>query len=188
MALPHIALVVARACNGVIGRDGDLPWRLRSDLQRFKAVTMGKPCIMGRKTWESLPLRPLPGRLNIVLTKDESYAEAGLAKGAVVCSTLDEALSIAREQAADDGVDEVCVIGGTAIFAPPCRAPDACTSPRSRPRLKATPSSPPLTKPPSSAPRLSRIRRAKRTTTPSPSPFWTAVEPQGACHDRRHHQ
>lgn len=117
MALPHIALVVARARNGVIGRDGDLPWRLRSDLQRFKAVTMGKPCIMGRKTWESLPLRPLPGRLNIVLTKDESYAEAGLAKGAVVCSTLDEGLSIAREQAADDGVDEVCVIGGTAIFA-----------------------------------------------------------------------
>lgn len=117
MALPHVALVVARARNGVIGRDGDLPWRLRSDLQRFKAVTMGKPCIMGRKTWESLPLRPLPGRLNIVLTKDESYAEAGLAKGAVVCSTLDEALSIAREQASEDGVDEICVIGGTAVFA-----------------------------------------------------------------------
>lgn len=117
MALPHIALVVARARNGVIGRDGDLPWRLRSDLQRFKTVTVGKPCIMGRKTWESLPLRPLPGRLNIVLTRDESYAEAGLAKGAVVCSTLDEALSIAREQAADDGIDEVCVIGGTAVFA-----------------------------------------------------------------------
>ncbi len=84
MAVPSIALVVARARNGVIGRDGDLPWRLRSDLQRFKAVTVGKPCIMGRKTWESLPLKPLPGRLNIVLTKDESYAEAGLAKGAVV--------------------------------------------------------------------------------------------------------
>lgn len=117
MALPHIALVVARAKNGVIGRDGDLPWRLRSDLQRFKAVTVGKPCIMGRKTWESLPLRPLPGRLNIVLTKDESYAEAGLAKGAVVCATLDEALSIAREHAAEDDVDEVCVIGGTAVFA-----------------------------------------------------------------------
>ncbi len=62
-------------------------------------------------------MKPLPGRLNIVLTKDESYAEAGLAKGAVVCATLDEALSIAREQAAEDGVDEVCVIGGTAIFA-----------------------------------------------------------------------
>ncbi len=56
MALPQLVLVVARARNGVIGRDGDLPWRLRSDLQRFKAITLGKPCIMGRKTWESLPL------------------------------------------------------------------------------------------------------------------------------------
>ena len=113
MPLPHIALVVARARNGVIGRDGDLPWRLRSDLQRFKAVTMGKPCIMGRKTWDSLPLKPLPGRLNLVLSKDESFE----AKGAVVCTTLDEAVEIAREQAVDDGVDEVCVIGGAGLFA-----------------------------------------------------------------------
>ena len=113
MPLPHLALVVARARNGVIGRDGDLPWRLRSDLQRFKAVTMGKPCIMGRKTWESLPLKPLPGRLNLVLSKDESFE----AKGAVVCTTLDEAVEIAREQAMDDGVDEVCVIGGAGLFA-----------------------------------------------------------------------
>lgn len=113
MPLPHLALVVARARNGVIGRDGGLPWRLRSDLQRFKAVTMGKPCIMGRRTWDSLPLKPLPGRLNLVLSKDESFE----AKGAVVCTTLDEAVEIAREQAMDDGVDEVCVIGGTALFA-----------------------------------------------------------------------
>ncbi|NJC41925.1 dihydrofolate reductase [Brevundimonas alba] len=112
MPLPHLALVVARARNGVIGREGDLPWRLRSDLQRFKAVTMGKPCIMGRRTWESLPLKPLPGRLNIVLSKDESFE----AKGALVCTTLDEAIEIARETAEEDGVDEVCVIGGTALF------------------------------------------------------------------------
>ena len=111
--LPHLALVVARARNGVIGRDGDLPWRLRSDLQRFKAVTIGKPCIMGRKTWESLPLKPLPGRLNLVLSKDESFE----AKGALVCTTLDEAVEIARETAQEDGVDEICVIGGTALFA-----------------------------------------------------------------------
>jgi dihydrofolate reductase len=104
---------IARARNGVIGRDGDLPWRLRSDLQRFKAVTMGKPCIMGRKTWDSLPLKPLPGRLNLVLSKDESFT----AKGALVCTTLDEAVEIGREQAMDDGVDEICVIGGTALFA-----------------------------------------------------------------------
>ncbi|WP_292033996.1 MULTISPECIES: dihydrofolate reductase [unclassified Brevundimonas] len=116
MPVPKIALVVARARNGVIGRDGDLPWRLRSDLQRFKAITVGKPCIMGRKTWESLPLKPLPGRLNIVLTKDGSYESEGMAKGALVCSNLGEALSIARETAVEDDVDEVCVIGGTALF------------------------------------------------------------------------
>ena len=113
MPLPHLALVVARARNGVIGRDGDLPWRLRSDLQRFKAVTLGKPCIMGRKTWDSLPLKPLPGRLNLVLSKDESFEP----KGALACLTLDEAIEIAREQAVDDGVGEVCVIGGAGLFA-----------------------------------------------------------------------
>jgi len=116
LPLAQIALVVARGSNGVIGRDGDLPWRIRSDLQRFKAVTIGKPCIMGRKTWESLPLRPLPGRLNVVLTKDESYHESEKAKGCVVVTSLDEALSMAREQAADDAVSEICVIGGAAIF------------------------------------------------------------------------
>ncbi len=116
MPLARIALVVARGRNGVIGRDGDLPWRLRSDLQRFKAITMGKPCIMGRKTWESLPLKPLPGRLNIVLTRDEAYGTDQSPKGALVCTSLDEAIEIAREQAEDDGVDEICVIGGTALF------------------------------------------------------------------------
>ena len=108
---------VARARNGVIGRAGDLPWRLKSDLAIFKAVTLGKPIIMGRKTWESLPRRPLPGRINIVITRDGSYEEEGKAKGALVCEVFDDALHIAREQAEDDGVDEVCVIGGAAIFA-----------------------------------------------------------------------
>ncbi|WP_333591458.1 dihydrofolate reductase [Brevundimonas sp.] len=117
MPLPALVLVVARDKNGVIGKGGDLPWRLRSDLQRFKAVTIGKPCIMGRNTWESLPLRPLPGRLNIVLTRDEGYAEAGKTKGALVVTSLDEAMEIAREQAMEDGVDEICVIGGQALFA-----------------------------------------------------------------------
>lgn len=112
MTIPHLALVVARARNGVIGRDGDLPWRLRSDLQRFKAITLGKPCIMGRKTWESLPLKPLPGRLNLILSRDESFE----AHRAVVCTTLDEAVEIARETAEEDGVDEICVIGGVALF------------------------------------------------------------------------
>lgn len=78
-----LAIVVARAANGVIGRDGDLPWRLKSDLALFKANTLGKPIIMGRKTWESLPRKPLPGRTNIVLTRDQSFEAAG----AVVCET-----------------------------------------------------------------------------------------------------
>lgn len=112
MAVPQLVLVVARARNGVIGRDGDLPWRLRSDLRRFKAVTLGKPCIMGRRTWESLPLKPLPGRLNLVLSRDESFT----ARGAVVCTTLDEAVEIARETAEEDGAEEICVIGGVALF------------------------------------------------------------------------
>ncbi|MBX7248076.1 MAG: dihydrofolate reductase [Caulobacteraceae bacterium] len=112
MPLPDIALVVARARNGVIGRDGRLPWRLRSDLQWFKANTIGKPCIMGRATWDSLPLRPLPGRLNVVLSRDPEFRP----KGALVCVGLDEAIEIARETAIEDGVSEVAVIGGARLF------------------------------------------------------------------------
>src|SRR5471032_2929106 len=107
---------VARARNGVIGRDADIPWRLKSDMALFKATTLGKPVIMGRKTWESLPRRPLPGRINIVLTRDGSYEEMGMARGALVCERFEEAVQIAREQAEEDGVDEVCVIGGAALF------------------------------------------------------------------------
>ena len=103
---------IARARNGVIGRDGGLPWRLKSDLAIFRAVTMGKPVIMGRKTWESLPRRPLVGRTNIVLTNDGSYE----AKGALVCETFSDAVAIARDQAEDDGQGEVCVIGGVSLF------------------------------------------------------------------------
>ena len=103
---------VARSLNGVIGRDNDLPWRLKSDLQIFKARTMGKPVIMGRKTWDSLPKKPLPGRMNIVLSQDGSFEPPQ----AVVCESFLEALQMAKEQATDDGVDEVCVIGGRAVF------------------------------------------------------------------------
>lgn len=112
MTLPILAIVVARAANGVIGRDGDLPWRLKSDLALFKANTLGKPIIMGRKTWDSLPRKPLPGRMNVVLTRDQSFEP----EGAVACETWMEAVQMAKEQAADDGVDEVCVIGGRALF------------------------------------------------------------------------
>jgi dihydrofolate reductase len=104
---------VARAANGVIGVGGALPWRLKSDLSIFKQVTMGKPLIMGRRTWDSLPRKPLPGRTNIVLSRDGTFAP----NGAVVCEDFSEAVQIAREQAAEDGADEVCVIGGAEIFA-----------------------------------------------------------------------
>jgi dihydrofolate reductase len=104
---------IARARNGVIGKGGKLPWRLKSDLAIFRATTMGKPVIMGRKTWESLPRRPLVGRTNIVLSRDGSFEPAG----AVVCEDFSEAVAIAREQAEEDGAKEVCVIGGASLFA-----------------------------------------------------------------------
>ncbi|MFC3070871.1 dihydrofolate reductase [Phenylobacterium soli] len=113
--MAHVILTagpIARDRNGVIGKDGALPWRLKSDMALFKALTMGKPVIMGRKTWESLPKKPLPGRTNIVLTRDQSYEAAG----AVVVEDFSEAVQIAREQAAEDGAEEVCVIGGASLF------------------------------------------------------------------------
>jgi len=78
----------------------------------FKANTLGKPVIMGRKTWESLPRRPLPGRMNIILTRDASFE----VQGGLTCENFAEAVQIAREQAEDDGIDEVCIIGGAALF------------------------------------------------------------------------
>lgn len=113
MTIPIALGPVARARNGVIGKDGKLPWRLKSDLALFKQTTMFKPVIMGRKTWDSLPFKPLPGRLNVVLSRDGSFQP----RGAVVCETFGEALEIAREQAAEDGAEEVCVIGGAALYA-----------------------------------------------------------------------
>ena len=113
MSTPLLAIVAARARNGVIGRDGGLPWRLKSDMALFKATTLGKPVIMGRKTWDSLPKKPLPGRTNLVLSRDGTFEP----RGAVVCDRFDQALSMAREQAQEDGAEEVCVIGGTMLFA-----------------------------------------------------------------------
>ncbi len=100
-----ISFHLARADNGVIGRDGKLPWRLPADLRRFKAQTMGKPMIMGRKTFESFP-SPLPGRRHIVLTRDRGWR----AEGAEVAHSPGEALALAGE-------GEVAVIGGAEVFA-----------------------------------------------------------------------
>lgn len=102
-----VTFVVAIAENGVIGRAGGLPWRLSSDLKRFKATTMGKPVIMGRKTWESIG-RALPGRRNLVVTRDSGYR----AEGAEVAASASSALAMAEA----DGAEEACVIGGGQIY------------------------------------------------------------------------
>jgi dihydrofolate reductase len=109
--MPRLAAVVAVAKNGVIGRDGDLPWRIPSDLKRFKAVTLGKPVVMGRKTWDSLPRKPLPGRPNFVVSR--TLAEAD---GATVFADIDAAISAAQAAAQELGVDEVCLIGGARLY------------------------------------------------------------------------
>jgi dihydrofolate reductase len=102
-----LTLVVAMSENRVIGRDGDLPWRLPNDLKHFKQVTMGKPIIMGRKTWESLYVKPLPGRRNIVVTRNAGYE----AEGAEISDSLESALTLAA------GEDEAMIIGGAELFA-----------------------------------------------------------------------
>ncbi|MCF8469243.1 MAG: dihydrofolate reductase [Parvibaculum sp.] len=108
----HVAFVVAIADNGVIGRDNGLPWKLSGDMAFFKRITMGKPVIMGRKTWESLPRKPLPGRPNIVVTRDQSYD----APGAEVFQRVDHAVLRGEELAREMGVSEVMIIGGAQIY------------------------------------------------------------------------
>jgi dihydrofolate reductase len=104
MDRPPITIVVARAQNGVIGRDGKLPWHIPADLKRFKALTMGSAMVMGRKTFDSLP-GLLPGRRHIVLTRDPQWA----AEGAEVAHSVDEALELSRGE-------RLSVIGGAEIF------------------------------------------------------------------------
>lgn len=106
-----VVLVAAVAENGVIGRDNKLPWRIKSDLQYFKSLTIGRPVVMGRKTYESIG-KPLPGRTNIVVTRDKAFS----APGVVVAHDLDEALRIARDDAEKRNADSIAVIGGTEIF------------------------------------------------------------------------
>jgi dihydrofolate reductase len=107
-----ISVIVAVADNGVIGRNNALPWHLPEDLRYFKRVTMGKPIVMGRKTFESIG-RPLPGRTNIVISRDPGFAAAGVE----VVASLDAALQLAEEPAAGlAGEREVVVIGGAEIY------------------------------------------------------------------------
>jgi dihydrofolate reductase len=105
-------LIIAVGENGVIGADGAIPWRLKSDMQRFKALTSGKPIVMGRKTFISLR-RPLPHRTNIVVTRDADFRAAG----AVVTTSVDAARAVARGEALRRSAGEIAVIGGAEIYA-----------------------------------------------------------------------
>ncbi|MEP3234099.1 MAG: dihydrofolate reductase [Hyphomicrobiales bacterium] len=108
MSKPMISMMAAVAKNRVIGADNDMPWRLSTDLKRFKAVTMGKPIIMGRRTFESVG-KALPGRLNIVISRSTDLT----LEGAEVVATLDEALEVAT----NTGTDEIMITGGGQIYA-----------------------------------------------------------------------
>lgn len=102
-------MIVAAGRNGAIGRRGELIWHISDDLRRFKSLTMGHPVVMGRKTWESLPKRPLPGRLNIVVTRNKDYS----AEGATVVNSIDDAL---KALSAAGGRDDAFVMGGEQIY------------------------------------------------------------------------
>ncbi len=103
--------MVGVAKNNVIGMAGGMPWRLSSDLKRFKQITLGNPIIMGRKTYESIG-RPLPGRLNIVITRNGEYADEGIE----IVGNLEAAIGRAREWAAENSSREICIIGGGEIY------------------------------------------------------------------------
>jgi dihydrofolate reductase len=112
MADIKIVIIVAASQNGIIGRDGDMPWKLSTDLKRFKALSMGKPLVMGRKTFESVGSKPLPGRPHIIVSRSQRFDMPGV----VTVSSLDEALERGRTIAEETGVDEVCVVGGGEIY------------------------------------------------------------------------
>ncbi|MGE0054072.1 MAG: dihydrofolate reductase [Hyphomicrobium sp.] len=107
-----VSLIVAVAENGVIGRDGGLPWHLSSDLKTFRRLTMGKPMIMGRRTFQSIG-KPLDGRDNIVVTRDAFFAHEGVS----TAETVADALTLARVLARTRGAEEIMVIGGAEVYA-----------------------------------------------------------------------
>ncbi len=112
MARVPLAIVVAVSRNGVIGRDGDMPWKLSTDLKRFKAMTLGKPMIVGRKTLDSFGGRPLPGRPHVVVTRDMTRQ----IEGVQMAGSLGEAIDRAQAIALDIGADEIGILGGGQIY------------------------------------------------------------------------
>ncbi len=112
MARVPLAIVVAVSRNGVIGRDGDMPWKLSTDLKRFKAMTLGKPMIVGRKTLDSYGGKPLPGRPHVVVTRDMTRQ----IEGVQIAGSLQEAIDKAQAIALDTGADEIGILGGGQIY------------------------------------------------------------------------
>lgn len=110
--MPPLVIIAAVAKNGIIGRDNGLIWRLKSDMKHFRALTLGKPVLMGRRTYDSIG-KPLPGRLCIVLTRQHGFR----AEGVRVAHSLDQAFSLAGQAAQEMGVGEVMVAGGAAVYA-----------------------------------------------------------------------
>ena len=107
----NLSVIVAVAENGIVGRDNALPWHLPADLKYFKKMTLGKPIVMGRKTFESIG-RPLPGRTNIVISRNPDF----VAQGVFVCASVQDALAVAADVSSRDGGNELMVIGGAAIY------------------------------------------------------------------------
>ena len=116
----RVVMIVGIAINGVIGSKGDMPWHLSTDLKRFRKLTMKKPIIMGRKTFESMG-RPLPGRHNIIVTRSGFKAQ-----GTISARNLEEGLELAHSWAHKNGADEVCIIGGGEIYR---QSLDLCSTP-----------------------------------------------------------
>jgi dihydrofolate reductase len=119
MSVP-VSIVVAMSENGVIGRDGDMPWKLSTDLKRFKALTLGKPVVVGRKTLESFGGKPLPGRPHVIITRNPDFT----VEGAVTAASVEEGLAVAQKIAAETGASEVAVIGGGEIYRQAMHAAD----------------------------------------------------------------
>ena len=117
MSAPPVALIAAAADNAVIGRDNDLPWELPADLAHFKHHTLGKPVLMGRRTFDSIERRPLQGRHNIVMTRDRTYTHAGVHIADSLQAALDLAADLGEDLAPSDGRRELMVIGGAQIYA-----------------------------------------------------------------------
>ena len=109
----QLVLIAAIAENGVIGRDGTMPWRLKSDMRHFRALTLDKPVVMGRKTYLSLSIKPLPRRTNIVISRDRNFSAPGI----VVAPSLEAALQVGRADALRRCADAIMVIGGAEIYA-----------------------------------------------------------------------